>query len=101
MGNFGQIYRGCPEVRKSPYFSDLINNYLVEIDDLVTDSEGRSVLQKRLNEKRRENSFPINCRFFKQHMQKHKSDCCQYPIRHWKEPVIARGQPAYQKRACY
>jgi hypothetical protein len=41
-------------VKKSPYFSDLINNYLVEIDDLVTDSEGRSVLQKRLNEKRRE-----------------------------------------------
>ena len=41
-------------MRKSPYFSELINNYLVEIDDLVTDSEGRSVLQKRLNEKRRE-----------------------------------------------
>jgi hypothetical protein len=41
-------------VKKSRYFSDLINNYLVEIDDLVTDSEGRSVLQKRLNEKRRE-----------------------------------------------
>ena len=41
-------------MRKSPYFSGLINDYLVEIDDLVTDSEGRSVLQKRLNEKRRE-----------------------------------------------
>ena len=41
-------------MKKSPYFSELINSYLAEIDDLVTDSEGRSVLQRRLNEKRRE-----------------------------------------------
>lgn len=38
----------------SRYFSDLVKNYIDEIDDLVTDSEGKSVLQKRLNEKRRE-----------------------------------------------
>ena len=41
-------------MKKSRYFSDLIKNYIDEIDDLVTDSEGKSVLQKRLNEKRRE-----------------------------------------------
>jgi hypothetical protein len=41
-------------VKKSRYFSDLIKNYIEEVDDLVTDSEGKSVLQKRLNEKRRE-----------------------------------------------
>jgi hypothetical protein len=41
-------------VKKSRYFSDLIKNYIDEVDDLVTDSEGKSVLQKRLNEKRRE-----------------------------------------------
>ena len=38
----------------SRYFSDLIKNYIDEVDDLVTDSGGRSVLQKRLDEKRRE-----------------------------------------------
>jgi hypothetical protein len=41
-------------VKISPYFSDLVKSYIDEVDDLVTDSEGRSVLQKRLNEKRRE-----------------------------------------------
>ena len=41
-------------MKKSRYFSDLIKSYLAEIDDLVTDSEGKSVLQKRLNDKRRE-----------------------------------------------
>lgn len=41
-------------MKKSPYFSDLIKSYLDEVDDLVTDSEGKSMLQKRLNEKRRE-----------------------------------------------
>jgi hypothetical protein len=41
-------------MKMSPYFSDLIKRYLDEVDDLVTDSEGKSVLQKRLNEKRRE-----------------------------------------------
>jgi len=41
-------------VKKSPYFSDLIKSYIDEVDDLVTDSEGKSMLQKRLNVKRRE-----------------------------------------------
>jgi hypothetical protein len=41
-------------VKKSRYFSELIKNYIDEVDDLVTDSEGKSVLQKRLNEKRGE-----------------------------------------------
>ena len=41
-------------MKKSRYFSDLIKSYIAEVDDLVTDSEGKSVLQKRLNEKRRE-----------------------------------------------
>lgn len=38
----------------SEYFSELIKSYLDEVDDLVTDSDGKSVLQKRLNVKRRE-----------------------------------------------
>jgi len=41
-------------LKKSRYFSDLFKSYLDEIDDLVTDSEGKSVLQKRLQDKRRE-----------------------------------------------
>ena len=41
-------------MKKSRYFSDTFQNYAAEIDDLVTDSEGKSVLQKRLSEKRRE-----------------------------------------------
>jgi len=41
-------------VKRSHYFSDIFQNYAAEIDDLVTDSEGKSVLQKRLGEKRRE-----------------------------------------------
>ena len=41
-------------MKKSRYFADLIKNYIDEVDDLVTDSEGKSVLQKRLNEKRQE-----------------------------------------------
>lgn len=40
-------------MKKSRYFSDLIRSYNDEIDDLVTDSEGKSVLQKRLNDKRK------------------------------------------------
>lgn len=39
-------------MNKSRYFSELIQSYNDEIDDLVTDSEGKSVLQKRLNDKR-------------------------------------------------
>lgn len=41
-------------MKKSRYFSELIKNYVAEVDDLVTDSEGKQVLQKRLNDKRRE-----------------------------------------------
>lgn len=41
-------------MKKSRYFSDLIKNYIDEVDDLVTDSAGKSVLQKRLNQKRQE-----------------------------------------------
>ena len=41
-------------MKKSRYFSDLFRSYLDEIDDLVTDSDGKSVLQKRLRDKRRE-----------------------------------------------
>lgn len=39
-------------MNKSRYFANLIQSYNDEIDDLVTDSEGKSVLQKRLNDKR-------------------------------------------------
>jgi hypothetical protein len=41
-------------LKKSQYFFDLIKTYTDEVDDLVTDSEGKTVLQKRLNDKRRE-----------------------------------------------
>ncbi len=41
-------------MKKSRYFSELIKSYNDEVDDLFSDSEGKSVLQKRLNDKRRE-----------------------------------------------
>ncbi len=41
-------------MKKSRYFSELIKSYNDEIDDLVSDSAGHSVLQQRLNVKRRE-----------------------------------------------
>jgi hypothetical protein len=41
-------------LKKSRYFSELIRSYVDEVDDLVTDSAGKSVLQQRLNDKRRE-----------------------------------------------
>ncbi|OYY93173.1 MAG: hypothetical protein B7Y41_12670 [Hydrogenophilales bacterium 28-61-23] len=41
-------------MKKSRYFSDSIKSYIDEVDDLLTDSEGKSMLQKRLNIKRRE-----------------------------------------------
>lgn len=41
-------------MRKSNYFSELFRSYSDEVDDLVTDSAGKSVLQKRLDDKRRE-----------------------------------------------
>jgi len=41
-------------LKKSNYFSELIKSYNDEIDDLVSDSAGHSVLQQRLNVKRHE-----------------------------------------------
>lgn len=41
-------------MKKSRYFSDLSKSYGDEVDDLLTDSEGRSVLQKHLAIKRKE-----------------------------------------------
>ncbi|MBP1682135.1 MAG: hypothetical protein H6Q35_2474 [Proteobacteria bacterium] len=41
-------------MKKSNYFSELIKSYIDEIDDLVSDSAGKSVLQKRLDDKRGE-----------------------------------------------
>ena len=41
-------------MKKSRYFSELSKTYSDEIDDLVTDSENKSVLQQRLNIKRKE-----------------------------------------------
>ncbi len=41
-------------MKKSRYFSELFKSYIDEMDDLITDSDGKMVLQKRLNEKRRE-----------------------------------------------
>ena len=41
-------------MKKSHYFSELIRSYNAEVDDLVTDSAGKSVLQKRLDDKRHE-----------------------------------------------
>ena len=41
-------------MKKSHYFTDLLRSYLDEIDDLVTDSEGKLVLQRRLKDKRQE-----------------------------------------------
>ena len=39
-------------MKKSRYFSELGKSYSDEIDDLVTDSAGQSVLHKRLDDKR-------------------------------------------------
>lgn len=41
----------------SPYFHDLRSSYQAELDDLVSDSEGKEVLRKRLAEKRNEIAF--------------------------------------------
>jgi hypothetical protein len=40
-------------LKKSHYFSELSKSYDDEIDDLLTDSAGKSALQKRLSDKRR------------------------------------------------
>ena len=41
----------------STYFHDLYSAYQAELDDLTSDSEGKDVLRKRLNEKRKELGF--------------------------------------------
>jgi hypothetical protein len=41
-------------MKLSRYFHDLTASYQAEIDDLVSDSEGKDVLQKRLKDKRSE-----------------------------------------------
>jgi hypothetical protein len=39
-------------MKKSRFFAELANTYSSEIDDLLSDSEGKTVLQSRLKEKR-------------------------------------------------
>ncbi|MFN9727645.1 hypothetical protein [Acidovorax sp.] len=43
----------------SPYFRDLRLAYQAELDDLLSDSEGKDVLRKRLTEKRDEIAFLV------------------------------------------
>ncbi len=43
----------------SSYFRDLRSAYQAELDDLLSDSEGRDVLRRRLDEKRREIGFLV------------------------------------------
>jgi hypothetical protein len=46
-------------VKLSRYFHDLRSAYQAELDDLVSDSEGKDVLRKRLTEKRKEFGFLV------------------------------------------
>lgn len=46
-------------MKTSPYFHDLRSAYQAELDDLVSDSEGKDVLRKRLAEKRKEIAFLV------------------------------------------
>jgi len=46
-------------VKLSPYFYDLRSAYQAELDDLLSDSEGKDVLRKRLAEKRNEIAFLV------------------------------------------
>lgn len=39
-------------MKKSRFFAELANTYTSEVDDLLSDSEGKNVLQTRLKEKR-------------------------------------------------
>ncbi|HEY9098635.1 MAG TPA: hypothetical protein VIN38_07185 [Thiobacillus sp.] len=41
-------------MKSSRFFAERIKSYIAEVDDLITDSDGKMVLQKRLNDKRRE-----------------------------------------------
>ena len=44
-------------MKLSPYFHDLRSAYQAELDDLLSDSEGKDVLRRRLAEKRSEIAF--------------------------------------------
>ncbi len=44
----------------SPFFHNLHSAYLAELDDMRHDSEGRSVLERRLAERRSEVAFLVN-----------------------------------------
>lgn len=46
-------------MKLSPYFYDLRAAYQAELDDLISDSEGKDVLRKRLAEKRNEIGFLV------------------------------------------
>lgn len=46
-------------MKLSRYFHDLRSAYQAELDDLVSDSEGKDVLRKRLAEKRKEMGFLV------------------------------------------
>ena len=46
-------------MKLSPYFYDLRSAYQAELDDLVSDSEGKDVLRKRLAQKRSEMGFLV------------------------------------------
>ncbi|MCE1192171.1 MAG: hypothetical protein LWW96_08465 [Acidovorax sp.] len=46
-------------MKLSPFFYDLRSAYQAELDDLVSDSEGKDVLRKRLAEKRAEMGFLV------------------------------------------
>ena len=46
-------------MKLSPYFYDLRSAYQSELDDLLSDSEGKDVLRKRLAEKRNEIGFLV------------------------------------------
>ena len=46
-------------MKLSRYFQDLRSAYQAELDDLVSDTEGKDVLRKRLAEKRKEMGFLV------------------------------------------
>jgi hypothetical protein len=47
-------------MRISPYFRNLRSAYTAEMDDLVSDSEGKNVLAHRLTQRRKEIGFLVN-----------------------------------------
>ena len=46
-------------MKLSSYFRDLNSAYQAELDDLTSDSEGKDVLRRRLQDKRREMGFLV------------------------------------------